>query len=456
MAVEYGVAPLELGLTREFSSFCANLEFDDLPIAVVQEAKRGILDWMGCAIAASDNPRIGKFIETLSEFSSKTGASVIGQKGEFGPLEAALVNGQMGHFYDYDDTHMGGVVLHTSSPVLAAILGLGENKQKTGQEIILAYIIGFEAGVRVGQTAPSHHDGGWHLTGTLGTIAAGVASASLLKLDAEQTTFALGLSATQAAGMQQNRGTMSKSFHAGRAASNGILAALMASSGYDSSDEIVEGRKGFSKIYSKTQNYDFLTKNLGGDWTILTNGYKPYACGIVQHPLIDAMIKASKNTNIPHSEIESVDALIHPHTITITGVEDPKTGLKSKFSLKHSAAVGYIDRHAGLSQYSDARAVAADVASLRQKINPVPKDDFRKDQCEVHVKYKNGNTEIVRIEHALGTTKNPVSSDFLVEKFLANTGGKPLSTEPEAIVDTIWNLESLSDVGNLMRLAKGA
>ncbi|MDA0358483.1 MAG: MmgE/PrpD family protein [Proteobacteria bacterium] len=456
MAVEYGVAPLELGLTREFSSFCANLEFDDLPIAVIQEAKRGILDWMGCAIAASDNPRIGKFIETLSEFSSKTGASVIGQKGEFGPLEAALVNGQMGHFYDYDDTHMGGVVLHTSSPVLAAILGLGENKQKTGQEIILAYIIGFEAGVRVGQTAPSHHDGGWHLTGTLGTIAAGVASASLLKLDAEQTTFALGLSATQAAGMQQNRGTMSKSFHAGRAASNGILAALMASSGYDSSDEIVEGRKGFSKIYSKTQNYDFLTKNLGRDWTILTNGYKPYACGIVQHPLIDAMIKASKNTNIPHSEIESVDALIHPHTITITGVEDPKTGLKSKFSLKHSAAVGYIDRHAGLSQYSDARAVAADVASLRQKINPVPKDDFRKDQCEVHVKYKNGNTEIVRIEHALGTTKNPVSSDFLVEKFLANTGGKPLSAEPEAIVDMIWNLESLSDVGNLMRLAKGA
>ena len=262
MAVEYGVAPLELGLTREFSSFCANLEFDDLPIAVIQEAKRGILDWMGCAIAASDNPRIGKFIETLSEFSSKTGASVIGQKGEFGPLEAALVNGQMGHFYDYDDTHMGGVVLHTSSPVLAAILGLGENNQKTGQEIILAYIIGFEAGVRVGQTAPSHHDGGWHLTGTLGTIAAGVASASLLKLDAEQTTFALGLSATQAAGMQQNRGTMSKSFHAGRAASNGILAALMASSGYDSSDEIVEGRKGFSKIYSKTQNYDFLTKKL--------------------------------------------------------------------------------------------------------------------------------------------------------------------------------------------------
>ena len=455
MSVKYGVAPLELGLTREFSSFCSNLKFTDLPREVVEEAKRGILDWMGCAIAASDNPRIGKFIETLSEFSSKTGASVIGQKGEFGPLEAALVNGQMGHFYDYDDTHMGGVVLHTSSPVLAAILGLSENKKKTGQDIILAYTLGFEAGVRVGQTAPDHHDGGWQLTGTLGTIAAGVASASLLKLDAEKTTFALGFSATQAAGMQQNRGTMSKSFHAGRAASNGILAALMASSGYDSSDEIVEGRKGFSKIYSKTQNYDFLTKNLGSNWAILTNGYKPYACGIVQHPLIDAMITASKNTNIPHDEIESVDALIHPHTITITGVEDPQTGLKSKFSLKHSAAVGYIDRHAGLSQYSDARAVAPDVSSLRQKINPVPKDDFRKDQCEVRVKYKNGNIETVNVEHALGTTKNPVSSDFLVEKFLANASGKRLSSKPEAIVEAIWRFEDLPDIANLMSLTRG-
>ena len=456
MAVEYGVAPLELGLTREFSTFCADLKFNDLPTNVIEEAKRGVLDWLGCAIASSDNPRIGAFIKTLSEFSSKSGSSVIGQKGEFGPLEAALVNGQMGHFYDYDDTHMGGVVLHTSSPVLAAIFGLGENKRKTGQDIILAYALGFEAGVRVGRTAPSHHDGGWHLTGTLGTIAAGVASASLLKLDAEKTTFALGLSATQAAGMQQNRGTMSKSFHAGRAASNGILAALMASSGYDSSDEIVEGRRGFSKIYSDTQNYDLLTRDLGTDWTILTNGYKPYACGIVQHPLIDAMITASKNTNIPHDEIESVDALIHPHTITITGVEEPETGLKSKFSLKHSAAVGYIDRYAGLSQYSDARAVAADVTSLRRKINPIPKDDFQKDQCEVRVKYKNGDIETVAIEHAVGTTKNPLSSDFLIEKFLANAKGKSLRSRPEAIVDMIWNLEKLPDVGNLISLAKGA
>ena len=122
MAVEYGVAPLELGLTREFSEFCSNLKFDDLPREVIEEAKRGILDWLGCAIAASDNPRIGSLIKTLTEFSSNSGATLIGQQNEVGPLEAALINGQMGHFYDYDDTHMGGVVLHTSSPVLGAIL----------------------------------------------------------------------------------------------------------------------------------------------------------------------------------------------------------------------------------------------------------------------------------------------------------------------------------------------
>lgn len=451
MTVEYGVAPLKLGFTQKFSSFCAGTRYDDLPDNVIHEAKRGILDWLGCAIAASDNPKILTFLKTLSQFSGGSGATVIGQNKKISPLDASIINGQMGHFFDYDDTHMGGVVLHTSSPVLAASLALGEKQNKSGKNLILSYVLGFEAGVRVGQTAPSHHDGGWHLTGTLGTIAAGTAASSLLNLDSVKTSFALGLAATQAAGMQQNRGTMSKSFHAGRAASNGILAALMAYSDYDSSDEIIEGRKGFSKIYSVTQNYDVLTDSLGEKWMILKNGYKPYACGIVLHPLIEAMIQASKSTNITHNEIEKVEAQIHPHTITITGVENPKTGLKSKFSLTHSAAVGYIERCAGLAQYSDDSALNEEVMSLRKKIIPIPDDNMRKDQCSVTIKYKNSRTETVSITHALGTTENPVSDSFLVEKFTANAEGKLLNAKPAQIAEMIWDMENLENIGGLMQ-----
>ena len=139
----------------------------------------------------------------------------------------------MGHVLDYDDTHMGGVVLHTSSPVLAALFALAERTPVSGADFMLAYAVGFEAGVRTGRTAPGHHKGGWHLTGTLGTIAAGAACGKLLKLDAQQLTYAMGIAATQAAGMQQNRGTMCKSFHAGKAAANGVLAALLAERGFD-------------------------------------------------------------------------------------------------------------------------------------------------------------------------------------------------------------------------------
>ncbi len=154
--------------------------------------------------------------------------------------DAALVNGQMGHLLDYDDTHMGGVVLHASSPTLAALLSAAERAPVSGAALILAYVSGFEAGVRVGQSSPGHHAGGWHLTGTLGHFAAATAVGKLIGLDAGQLTHAMGIAGTQASGMQQNRGTMCKSFHAGRAASNGLLAALLAQKGFDSSEEIVE------------------------------------------------------------------------------------------------------------------------------------------------------------------------------------------------------------------------
>jgi 2-methylcitrate dehydratase PrpD len=197
--------------------------------AVTRAARRA--DWIGCALAGSQHPTIGKLLPVLTALNAQPHATVLAHRLKLGLTEAALANGQMGHVLDFDDTHMGGVVLHASSPILAALFALCERGAVDGRTLIAAYAAGFEAGVRVGQSAPGHHDGGWHLTGTLGTIAAGAAGARLLGLDAQQMTHALGIAATQAAGMQQNRGTMCKSFHAGRAASNGLLAVAACSTG---------------------------------------------------------------------------------------------------------------------------------------------------------------------------------------------------------------------------------
>src|SRR5215470_14673235 len=155
-----------------------------------------------------------------------------------------------------------------SSPVLAALFALAERAPVSGTQFLLAYAAGFEAGVRSGRTAPGHHKGGWHLTGTLGSIAAGVAAGKLLGLDAQRLAHAMGIAATQAAGMQQNRGTMCKSFHAGKAAANGTLAALLAERGFDSTQEIIEGERGFARIYSDVSLPEQLTAALDEGWLI--------------------------------------------------------------------------------------------------------------------------------------------------------------------------------------------
>src|SRR5215510_5899813 len=170
-------------LTKTLCAHLATAQFSDLSAAAQREARRGVLDWVGCALAGSRYKTIDTLLSVLRETGGRPQATVLGRGLKLGLLDAPLANGQMGHVLDFDDTHMGGVVLHTSSPVLAALFALAERAPVSGAELMLAYATGFEAGVRAGRTAPGHHKGGWHLTGTLGSIAAGVAAGRLLGLD---------------------------------------------------------------------------------------------------------------------------------------------------------------------------------------------------------------------------------------------------------------------------------
>jgi 2-methylcitrate dehydratase PrpD len=265
------------GVTRDFCARMASVQFTDLPSKAVLEGKRGVLDWLGCALAGSRHPTLDRLMAVLQEVGGKPQATIFGRGLRLGFLDAPIANGQAGHLLDYDDTHMGGTLLHTSSPTLAALFAMAERRSVSGAEFLLAYAVGFEAGVRTGQSAPGHHKGGWHLTGTLGSIAAGVAAGKLISLDSERLAHAMAIAATQSAGMQQNRGTMCKSFHAGKAASSGVLAALLAERGFDGSPEIIEGKRGYCRIYSDVAAPNALIDQLGTRWEITRNGHKPYA-----------------------------------------------------------------------------------------------------------------------------------------------------------------------------------
>ncbi len=449
---DYGAVPLGLGVTRGLAAFLARLRFEDLPETAVHQARRGVLDWIGCALAGSRHPTVDKLLPVLKALNAQPQATVLGRNLKLGLTEASIANGQMGHMLDFDDTHMGGVVLHASSPILAALFALAERGGCNGRALIAAYAAGFEAGVRVGQAAPGHHDGGWHLTGTLGTIAAGAACGRLLGLDAQQMTHALGIAATQAAGMQQNRGTMCKSFHAGRAASNGLLAALLAQQGVDSSEEIVEGKRGFARIYSNIAKPELVLDALGTSWEITRNGYKPYACGVVLHPILDAMVALGGKRLLTPDAIGRIEARVHPIAVRITGLGDPKTGLQSKFSIYHASAVAYLDRGAGIAQFSDARAAAADVAALRDKITVSTDESLRKDEARATLVTASGERIEAHVAHASGTVDNPMSDRALEDKFIANATLALGDDRARQIAATAWQLDKLGDAREIIGL----
>ena len=450
--VEYGAAPLKLGVGKEFGSFAANVAFADLPADVVHEGRRGVLDWLGCAIAGSRHPTIAKLLAGVTALGSLERVPVIAHGRKLGVMEGALLNGQMGHVLDFDDTHMEGVVLHTSSPVLAALFAAAETGTFTGQDLITAYALAFEAGVRVGKASPAHHDGGWHLTGTLGSIAAGVAVARLLGLDTQKMIHALGIATTQAAGMQQNRGTMSKSFHAGKAASNGVLAAFLAREGFDSSDEIIEGRRGFSRIFSTVSKPEAMLHELGTDWHIVRNGYKPYACGIVLHPMIDGMIELQRRGLKP-DDVAAIEVTVNPGTVRITGVKEPQTGLQSKFSVYHSAAVAFLDGNAGREQYSDRRALAPEVVAMRAKVHVATDEGFRRDEAHAVIVDASGRRHEAHIDHASGTRDNPMSDAAMEAKFLLNAEPVLGAERAAQLAKTVWQLDTLADIREILHLA---
>jgi 2-methylcitrate dehydratase PrpD len=449
--MDQNLRPDAVTLTKTLCGHLAGTRFGDLSPAAANEARRGVLDWIGCALAGSTHPTIAKLLAVLEEAGGRPQARVIGHSLRLGLLDAPLANGQMGHVLDFDDTHMGGVVLHASSPVLAALFALSERAPVSGADLMLAYAVGFEAGVRSGRAAPGHHKGGWHLTGTLGSIAAGVAAGKLIGLDAQRLTYAMGIAATQAAGMQQNRGTSCKSFHAGKAAANGVLAALLAERGFDSTQEIIEGRKGFSRIYSDVAAPDQLTAGLADGWVIETNGHKPYACGVVLHPLIDAMIALRDRDRVAPETMSEIKLRVHPFVLSITDVVEPQSGLQSKFSTVHSAAVALVDGAAGIAQYSDAKARDPVVAALRRKVSAVADETLGKDEAFASI-VAAGRRHEIHIAHASGTAANPMSNAAIEAKFLANAAPVISADRAARAAAFVWSLERQADVGDLLEL----
>jgi 2-methylcitrate dehydratase PrpD len=438
--------------TLALARFVAKADASRVPEHVRHEAKRALVNWMGCAIGASRHDTVTRAIAALAPFAGREQATILGRGERFDVLHAALINGMASHTFDFDDTHLK-TIIHPSGPVAAALLALSEHLRVSGEEWIHAFVLGVEVECRIGNAVyPSHYDIGWHITGTAGVFGAAAATGRLLGLSEAQLVWALGIAATQASGLREMFGTMCKPLHPGLAARNGLVAALLARQNFTSATQAIEGKSGFASVLATERDYTRITESLGETWELSGNSYKPFACGVVAHPIIDGCLQLRSEHRLVPDSIEAIELSVHPLVLELTGKKAPRVGLEGKFSVFHSAAVAMIDGAAGEAQYSDARVGDPRVVALRDRVIAVVDPALAEDAARVRIRLKGGRIVERFVAHALGSLARPMTDRDLENKFRTLCAHVLTEDTIDAVLAACWRLEQSADVGALARL----
>lgn len=404
--------------TETLATFITSFDGAKIPEPVRAIAVRSLVNWAGCALGGARHPALLNAMTAMRPFIGASQASVLGRSDRVDALNAALFNGISSHVLDFDDTHMATLV-HPSGPVLSALLALAEYQPIDGNTFVEAIVFGIEVECRIALgVCPAHYDIGWHVTGTVGGFGAAAAVGRALKLDAKQMAWALGIAATQAAGLREVFGTMCKSLHPGRAAQSGLSAALMAQAGFTSSLRAIEAPRGFAHVLSTEQHLEKTTEGLGTVWHTLENSFKPYACGLVIHPIIDGCLTLRQQHQFSSDDVKQIDLKVHPLVLELTGKSAPTTGLEGKFSVQHSAAIVTHEGKSQARQYSDAAVQDPAVTKLRSKVQVAIEPGIRVDEAKVTMTLHDGRILQHHVVHALGSIERPMNDEQVDAKFM--------------------------------------
>jgi 2-methylcitrate dehydratase PrpD len=439
-------------VTRALARFVVQTRPEDVPASARREAVRSLVNWVGCALGGSHHEAVGIALKTLAPFAGAPQSSVLGRSERLDCPNAALINGMSAHVLDFDDTHLR-TLLHPSVPVASTLLALAERTPVSGAAFLHAFVLGVDVECRIANAIYMSHNVNWYITGTAGTFGAAAAAGRALGLDERQMRWALGIAATQAAGLREMAGTMCKSFVHGRAAQNGMLAALLAAQGFTSSERAIEAPRGFARVLAPEHTLDEITDGLGERYEILLNAYKPHACGVVVHPAIDGCVQLREEHSLRPNQVASVVLQVHPLALKLAGIREPRGGLESKWSIYHSAAVALNDGAAGERQYTDERVNDPAVKRLREKVSAQADASLRDDEAHVKIVMADGRVIERHIDHAAGSADNPMSDAALDAKFRALAEGVLSRKQVEGVLEKCRAVERLGNVAELARLA---
>lgn len=438
-------------VTRRLADWLVSSRKEDVPAAIRQEALRTILNWTGCAIGGSRHETVDIAIRALRPFSGPAEASVLGRKERFDVLNASLMNGISSHVFDFDDTDLRTIV-HPAASVAPALLAFAEYRPLSGADFLHALIVGVEAECRIANAVyPQHYDIGWHITGTVGPFGAAAAVGKAIGLSKQQMIWALSLAATQPVGLREMFGTMTKSFHPGRASQNGLTAALLAAQNFTSSDQPIEAARGWANVVSTAHNYREITEGLGERYQISFNSYKPFPCGVVIHPAIDASLQLRSENRLSGAEIDRIELRVNPLVLELTGKKTPQTGLEAKFSVYHAVAAAIVYGRVGEAEFGDRAVRDAAVVALRDRVSAVIDKSISEDQVRVAIVLKDSRRLEKFVEHAVGSARNPMSNAQLEAKVKGLADGILPAGRVARLIELSWNLEHAPDAAELAR-----
>jgi 2-methylcitrate dehydratase PrpD len=444
VAADHNAPPV----THTLAQFVAQHPSRGWSDAVDHEAHRTLLNWAGCAVGAAHHSTTQAALGAVLALQSAPQATLLGRRERVDMASAALLNGISSHTFDFDDTHLK-TIIHPAGPVASAVLALAEHTGSSGRAVIDALVLGIDVSCRVGNAMyPEHYDRGWHITGSTGMLGAAAACARLLGLNTQQTAMALGIAASQPVGMREQFGTMTKPFHPGAAARAGLMAALMAQHGYTASPRALEAPRGLMQTVSTKNDWNEITHELGQRFEISFNTYKPFACGIVIHPSIDACAQLRAKGVRPEN-IDRLELKVHSLVLELTGKKEPVDGLQAKFSVYHGCAAGLVFGHAGEEEFADDVVNRPDLVALRRKVVATVDNSIDEASVDVTAVLANGSRVHVAVEHAIGSLRNPMTDQQLDAKFHALGDGVLGQAACSQLISACWSLGAAANVRGL-------
>lgn len=448
--------------TQKIACFVVDAAYEKISSEALEAAKTAFLDCLGVTLAGSkeDSARICALL--AREEGARGESTVIGQGFSSSALLAALANGTAAHALDYD--HSFGNMGQPTAALVPAVFALGEALRASGRDVLAAYVAGFEVTAILIRAIPEHSKkGGWHSTGTLGSLGAAAACARLFRLDESRVQMALGIASSMASGIVSNFGTMTKPLHAGLAAKNGILAARLARSGFSSSPRILDRAKGFFQVFSR----DLPVKEgafeaLGVRFDLVERGIriKPYPCGGLTHSAVDSLLELRAQHGITPESIEKIHVAVGRHAYENIIYHKPETGLQGKFSMPYILARALVHGKLTLEHFTDEAVRDASIRRLGEKIfmehEPEIEDAAEgRRPSRVTIRLKDGRTLSRHADYPKGGRQSPLTPEEIRQKFVECAGRTIGRQAVDGVLDYLERLEALADLAPLCKLLMG-